>query len=247
LHGGDAARRARLAGESPVRRRLSAVFRLPRSGREVLGAELNCSESCGRRFRNCSARRQRSDAAAASDATSVLAGGWRNDILRDTRVVTQNSSAAAAAARASARASIRECRELERDDFSSNRHPALACCWSMIFSENRYPPRIKSGAGFFGIMLWTFGNGGDLCFLLFSPRALFLFLSFYLFIFLSFYLFIFLSFYLFIFLSFYLFIFALAAVSTRRSRVAAVWHHVAAVHLQVDSFRDDESQSTKPI
>jgi len=26
-------------------------------------------------------------------------------------------------------------------------------CWSMIFSENRYPPRIKSGAGFFGIML----------------------------------------------------------------------------------------------
>ena len=24
----------------------------------------------------------------------------------------------------------------------------------MIFSENRYPPRIKSGAGFFGIMLW---------------------------------------------------------------------------------------------
>src|SRR5208282_3081350 len=24
----------------------------------------------------------------------------------------------------------------------------------MIFSENRFPPRIKSGAGFFGIMLW---------------------------------------------------------------------------------------------
>jgi hypothetical protein len=23
----------------------------------------------------------------------------------------------------------------------------------MIFSENRYPPRIKSGAGFFGIVL----------------------------------------------------------------------------------------------
>src|SRR6202008_4078738 len=42
---------------------------------------------------------------------------------------------------------------LERDDFSSNRHPALAYWWSMIFSENRYPPRIKSGAGFFGIML----------------------------------------------------------------------------------------------
>jgi hypothetical protein len=25
----------------------------------------------------------------------------------------------------------------ERDDFSSNRHPALPYCWSMIFSENR--------------------------------------------------------------------------------------------------------------
>ena len=24
----------------------------------------------------------------------------------------------------------------------------------MIFSENRFPPRIKSGAGFFGIMLF---------------------------------------------------------------------------------------------
>jgi hypothetical protein len=31
------------------------------------------------------------------------------------------------------------------------RRPAY--CWSMIFSENRHPPRIKSGAGFFGIML----------------------------------------------------------------------------------------------
>src|SRR5262245_20577901 len=28
-----------------------------------------------------------------------------------------------------------------------------AYCWSMILSENRCPPRIKSGAGFFGIML----------------------------------------------------------------------------------------------
>jgi hypothetical protein len=34
---------------------------------------------------------------------------------------------------------------LERDDFSSNRHLALRYCWSMIFSENRYP--------LFGIML----------------------------------------------------------------------------------------------
>jgi hypothetical protein len=29
----------------------------------------------------------------------------------------------------------------------------LAFCLSMIFSENRFPPRIKSGAGFFGITL----------------------------------------------------------------------------------------------
>ena len=36
-------------------------------------------------------------------------------------------------------------RALERDDFSSNCHPALAYCWSMILSENRYP--------LFGIML----------------------------------------------------------------------------------------------
>jgi hypothetical protein len=28
---------------------------------------------------------------------------------------------------------------LERDDFSSIRHPALSFCLSMIFSENRYP------------------------------------------------------------------------------------------------------------
>src|SRR5882762_4643533 len=28
----------------------------------------------------------------------------------------------------------------ERDEFSSNRHPALSFCLSMIFSENRYPP-----------------------------------------------------------------------------------------------------------
>jgi hypothetical protein len=35
--------------------------------------------------------------------------------------------------------------DLEQDDFSSNHHPALLLCWSMIFSENRYP--------LFGIML----------------------------------------------------------------------------------------------
>jgi hypothetical protein len=29
----------------------------------------------------------------------------------------------------------------------------------MIFSENRYPPRIKSGAGFFGIMRWRLRPG----------------------------------------------------------------------------------------
>ena len=39
----------------------------------------------------------------------------------------------------------REHSALERDDFSSNRHPALAFWWSMIFSENPCP--------LFGIML----------------------------------------------------------------------------------------------
>jgi len=34
---------------------------------------------------------------------------------------------------------------LERDCFSSSRDPAPGYCWSMIFSENRYP--------LFGIML----------------------------------------------------------------------------------------------
>ena len=34
---------------------------------------------------------------------------------------------------------------LKRDDFSSNRHPALGYWWSMIFSENRFT--------LFGIML----------------------------------------------------------------------------------------------
>jgi hypothetical protein len=36
-------------------------------------------------------------------------------------------------------------------------NPPLAYCRSMIFSENRCPPRIKSGAGFFGIMLYCLG------------------------------------------------------------------------------------------
>src|SRR5258708_18691438 len=44
-------------------------------------------------------------------------------------------------------------RPLERDDFSSNRHPALSFWLSMIFSENRFPPRIKRGAAFFRIIL----------------------------------------------------------------------------------------------
>jgi hypothetical protein len=40
---------------------------------------------------------------------------------------------------------------LDHDEF---RDRAPAFCWSMIFSENRYPPRIRSGAGFFGIAAW---------------------------------------------------------------------------------------------
>ena len=42
---------------------------------------------------------------------------------------------------------------LKRDDFSSIVITLQRYCLSMIFSENRYPPRIKCGAGFFGIML----------------------------------------------------------------------------------------------
>ncbi len=34
---------------------------------------------------------------------------------------------------------LRALSRLERDDFSSNRHPALSFCLSMIFSTNRYP------------------------------------------------------------------------------------------------------------
>jgi hypothetical protein len=41
-------------------------------------------------------------------------------------------------------------RVLERDDDSSNRHPAPAYCWSMIFP--------KTGIRFFGIMLWGFAS-----------------------------------------------------------------------------------------
>src|SRR6266481_521565 len=60
---------------------------------------------------------------------------------------------------------------LERDDFSSNRHPALSLCLSMISGQTLRvgpegkPPsipdqvrdrsRIKSGTGFFGIMLYA--------------------------------------------------------------------------------------------
>src|SRR6516164_11616780 len=37
---------------------------------------------------------------------------------------------------------------LERDDLSSNRHPALHYWWSMIFSENRHPPSPSRGRAF---------------------------------------------------------------------------------------------------
>jgi hypothetical protein len=43
--------------------------------------------------------------------------------------------------------------ERRRDGGKAGPACGLAYRWSMIFSENRYPPRIKSGAGFFGIML----------------------------------------------------------------------------------------------
>jgi hypothetical protein len=43
--------------------------------------------------------------------------------------------------------------DFPRPDPNAVRPQRHAGCWSVIFSENRYPPRIKSGAGFFGIML----------------------------------------------------------------------------------------------
>jgi hypothetical protein len=53
--------------------------------------------------------------------------------------------------------------------FPENRYPPriksgagffgiMRYCWRTIFSENRYPPRIKSGAGFFGIMRYCGGG-----------------------------------------------------------------------------------------
>ena len=47
---------------------------------------------------------------------------------------------------------------LKRNGIRLNRDFALACCLSMIFSENRYPPRVKPGAGLFGIMLDAAGR-----------------------------------------------------------------------------------------
>src|SRR5262249_8701567 len=49
----------------------------------------------------------------------------------------------------------RSAKALEREDSSSDRHPTLAFWWSMIFFRKPVPTRIKSGAGFFGIMLWV--------------------------------------------------------------------------------------------
>jgi hypothetical protein len=56
--------------------------------------------------------------------------------------------------------------QLDHDPIKLNRIMVQICSWSMIFSDlpspaeagfakagNRFPPPIKSGAGFFGIML----------------------------------------------------------------------------------------------
>ena len=42
---------------------------------------------------------------------------------------------------------------LDHGPIKLNRIMVWLLHWGMIFSENRLPPRIKSGAGFFGIML----------------------------------------------------------------------------------------------
>ena len=60
--------------------------------------------------------------------------------------ISSSTATARTGARSCSTSSAREAGGLERDDFSSSRHPALPLCLSMIFSENRFP--------LFGIMLY---------------------------------------------------------------------------------------------
>src|SRR5499426_2277481 len=83
----------------------------------------------------------------AGSATSLLAG------VVDHRKGLRLLAMGAQTERPAGAGQVGEWIVLKRDDFSSNRHLAPSYAWSMIFSENRYPARIKSGPGFFGIML----------------------------------------------------------------------------------------------
>jgi len=55
--------------------------------------------------------------------------------------------------RATLRARLRPLFLLYFDPIQLESDQSLTFCLSMIFSENRLPPRVKPGAGFFGIML----------------------------------------------------------------------------------------------
>jgi hypothetical protein len=75
-------------------------------------------------------------------------------VVADDQVeIADGGSLGAVALRQTLDGDARHSSTLERDDFSSNRHHALAFCLSMIFSENRWP--------LFGIMLYaTFSPSG---------------------------------------------------------------------------------------
>src|SRR5215813_11995031 len=81
----------------------------------------------------------------AGSATSLLAG------VGDHRKGLRLLAMAAQTERPAGAGQVGEWIVLKRDDFSSNRHLALAYCWSMIFSENRCP--------LFGIMLYRWRRG----------------------------------------------------------------------------------------
>src|SRR5262249_24506620 len=55
----------------------------------------------------------------------------------------------------------RSAKALEREDSSSDRHPAPAFGWCIVLSRKPVPPRIKAGAGFFGIRVWVTRGDAD--------------------------------------------------------------------------------------
>src|SRR5215475_877500 len=76
----------------------------------------------------------------AVSASSSSSDAWQHATRRRSRIISPSSSSPQPCY-----GSAKCPQDLKRDDFSSNRHLALAYCWSMIFSENRCP--------LFGIMV----------------------------------------------------------------------------------------------